>query len=145
MIKGRLGRLIVLFLFLYLLVVVFFFGTFSSSEENLTNSRNVEQPKVDVDVEPAKDVIGHEVFVRNIKKANDEIRVENLKPLMKPGILGNYELKDPIKVTGPGEYGEGVQLKGEEIKKGEESVAEYGFNEVASEKISLDRHARDTR
>ncbi|CAF4237731.1 unnamed protein product, partial [Rotaria magnacalcarata] len=33
----------------------------------------------------------------------------------------------------------------EDVKRGEESVAEYGFNEVASEKISLDRRARDTR
>ena len=65
---------------------------------------------------------------------------------MNKGVLGNYEPKDLPAATGPGENGQGVQLQGEEeVKRGEKSVADYGFNEVASEKISLDRRARDTR
>ncbi|CAF4665830.1 unnamed protein product [Rotaria socialis] len=59
------------------------------------------------------------------------------------GILGNYEPKNLVKIPSPGEV---VSLKdGEEKQRGEKSVDDYGFNEVASEKISLDRHARDTR
>ena len=50
-----------------------------------------------------------------------------------------------VKLSGLGQDGEGVKLEGDDIRRGQESVAEYGFNEVASEKISLNRRARDTR
>jgi len=70
----------------------------------------------------------------------------SLEPVMMKGVLGNYEPKDMVKAGGLGEDGEGVHLSGGEEKKlGEQSVQEYGFNEVASDKISLDRRARDTR
>ncbi len=65
-------------------------------------------------------------------------------PIFKEGILGNYE---PILDyrSGPGENGEGVTLKTNEKAKADKSVREYGFNMVASEKISLDRRIKDTR
>ncbi|CAM4768089.1 unnamed protein product [Rotaria magnacalcarata] len=81
------------------------------------------------------------MIYQNVK--NDS---SNLEPIMIKGILGNYEPKNLVKIPGPGENGEGVSLKdGEEKQRGEKSVDDYGFNEVASEKISLDRHARDTK
>jgi polypeptide N-acetylgalactosaminyltransferase len=58
--------------------------------------------------------------------------------------LGNYEKEQPRR-EGAGEYGEGVYLKGEEVEQGKESVKTYGFNMVASDKISLDRVIKDTR
>ena len=58
--------------------------------------------------------------------------------------LGNYEERLKYR-TGPGENGEGVSLSSTEVSKGEKSVAEYGFNMVASGKISLDRRIKDTR
>ncbi|CAF4341131.1 unnamed protein product, partial [Rotaria magnacalcarata] len=80
------------------------------------------------------------MIYQNVK--NDS---SNLEPIMIKGILGNYEPKNLVKIPGPGENGEGVSLKdGEEKQRGEKSVDDYGFNEVANEKISLDRHARDT-
>jgi polypeptide N-acetylgalactosaminyltransferase len=86
---------------------------------------------------------GHRVVVREAEKADDQ--PNQLEPIMTEGVLGNYELKNVLKKAGPGEDGEGVNLEGPDIQRGQESVAEYGFNEVVSEKISLDRRARDTR
>ncbi len=61
------------------------------------------------------------------------------------GKFGNYEpVNEPVR-TGPGEGGVGVVLDPSEKVAGERSVAEYGFNMVASDKISMDRRIRDTR
>ena len=60
--------------------------------------------------------------------------------------LGNYEQVDMPNRTGPGENGEGVEITlFDDIYGAQRSVAEYGFNMVISDKISLDRRARDTR
>ncbi len=62
-----------------------------------------------------------------------------------PSKLGNYEpVNEPVR-TGPGEGGVGVKLDASEKLAGDRSVAEYGFNMVASDKISMDRRIRDTR
>jgi hypothetical protein len=48
--------------------------------------------------------------------------------------------------SGPGENGAGVILTDpEEVNAGRRSVSEYGFNQVASAKISMDRRIKDTR
>lgn len=61
------------------------------------------------------------------------------------GIKGNYEpVLEPR--SGPGENGLGVILNDpKEIAAGRRSVAEYGFNQVASAKISMNRRIKDTR
>lgn len=62
-----------------------------------------------------------------------------------PGVLGNYEPKNLAPRLGPGEEGVGVQLDASEDSRARRSVAEFGFNMVASDKISLDRRIKDTR
>lgn len=58
--------------------------------------------------------------------------------------MGNYEpVLEPR--TGPGEGGVPVILSADEKAAGEATVREFGFNMVASEKISLDRRIKDTR
>lgn len=47
--------------------------------------------------------------------------------------------------NGPGENGDGVALDAREKVAGFKTVREYGFNMVASGKISLDRRIKDTR
>ncbi|CAM4986942.1 unnamed protein product [Rotaria socialis] len=139
-IRGRFGRLLLLFLTLYATFGLYFLHSFdhdidkttiatSSVNEKAINLKNEQNKVLDLMIE------------QNVK--NDS---SNLEPIMIKGILGNYEPKNLVKIPGPGENGEGVSLKdGEEKQRGKKSVDDYGFNEVASEKISLDRHARDTR
>jgi hypothetical protein len=135
--------------------LLFFFRSFNSNEAITTTTSPLPHARVIGDEKEEPDNLQHHVAARAVENNNKPPNLEvennrnlqsNLAPVMTKGVLGNYELKNAVKSSGPGEDGEGVQLQGEEEKKlGEQSVAEYGFNEVASEKISLDRRARDTR
>ena len=153
MFKGRLWRFLTCFFLLYFLFLLFFLRSFNSDEKTTTTSpsSSPEGHVIDVEDHEANDD-RHHVAARepekpsNLEEDNNKNLQSNLQPVMTKGQLGNYEDKNPVKPSGPGEGGEGVELVGEEERKrGEQSVAEYGFNEVASEKISLDRRARDTR
>ncbi|XP_026691688.2 polypeptide N-acetylgalactosaminyltransferase-like 6 [Ciona intestinalis] len=60
--------------------------------------------------------------------------------------LGNYELKAPDqKRAGAGEYGEAVQLDSSLDSQVKSVIGEFGFNTVASDRISLDRAPKDLR
>jgi hypothetical protein len=158
MLKGRIWRLLLGFLLLYIIFLVFFLHSFDSDETTTTTSP-LPHARVIVDDNQEQKNIQHNVGVREVENNNNNnnkpanLEVENNKnvqsnlvPVMTKGVLGNYEEKNLVKSSGPGQDGEGIQLQGEDERKlGEQSVAEYGFNEVASEKISLDRRARDTR
>ena len=65
--------------------------------------------------------------------------------VFKQGVIGNYEPVNLEPRSGPGEGGDGVSLSNNEKAAGEQSVREYGFNMVVSDKISLDRRIKDTR
>ena len=65
--------------------------------------------------------------------------------MFKEGVLGNYEPTDLEPRSGPGEGGVAVHLEAHEKSEADRSVREFGFNMVASEKISLDRRIKDTR
>jgi hypothetical protein len=153
MLKGRLWRFLLFFFLLYLAFLLFFLRSFNSDEKPTSISPHARVIGVD-DHEPNN--IQHHIAARepenndnrlsNLEESVKKNAQSNLEPVMTKGQLGNYEERNRVKSSAPGEDGEGVQLYGEEERKrGEQSVAEYGFNEVASEKISLDRHARDTR
>ena len=141
MIKGRLWRFLLFFFTIYLVMVFLFIRSFNSDDgQTTTTSLSPHVQAIIKDHPLEKPNIQHHVVVRDAGKSPS-----NLAPVMTKGIPGNYELKNHIQSSGPGEGGEGVQLQGNDVQLGKDSVAEYGFNEVASEKISLDRRARDTR
>ncbi len=60
-------------------------------------------------------------------------------------MIGNYEPVNVQPRSGPGEYGVPVILNPAEKADADKTVAEFGFNMVVSEKISLDRVIKDTR
>nr|XP_015201277.1 PREDICTED: N-acetylgalactosaminyltransferase 7 isoform X2 [Lepisosteus oculatus] len=69
-------------------------------------------------------------------------------PVLKPGQLGNFELKEPEPQGVPGGPGEGAKpfVLGPDYKDSiQASIKEFGFNMVASEMISLDRTISDLR
>ncbi len=68
-----------------------------------------------------------------------------MEAVFKEGILGNYEPRDLEPRSGPGEGGVPVHLEPSEKAEADRSVREFGFNMVASDKISLDRRIKDTR
>ncbi|XP_046343077.1 N-acetylgalactosaminyltransferase 7-like isoform X1 [Haliotis rufescens] len=72
---------------------------------------------------------------------------KNLGPVavMKKGITGNFEPKEPEAKNTPGEMGEPVYTTMEEQSKADQTVREFGFNMVASDKIPMDRSIPDTR
>ncbi len=59
--------------------------------------------------------------------------------------LGNYEPKDIPLQSGPGEGGVPVLLSPQEEQAAQRTISQYGFNMVASDKISMDRNIKDTR
>ncbi|XP_077997359.1 N-acetylgalactosaminyltransferase 7-like isoform X2 [Glandiceps talaboti] len=58
---------------------------------------------------------------------------------------GNFEPLDILERSGPGEYGVPVNLERGEQSLYDQSVKEYGFNMVISDRISLDRAVPDIR
>lgn len=69
-------------------------------------------------------------------------------PILKKGILGNFEPKEPEPPGVPGGPGEGAKpfVLGPEYKDSvQASIKEFGFNMVASDMISLDRTINDIR
>lgn len=69
-------------------------------------------------------------------------------PVLKKGILGNLEPKEPEPPGVPGGLGEGAKpfvLSPEYKDAIQASIKEFGFNMVASDMISLDRTISDIR
>ncbi|XP_051242081.1 N-acetylgalactosaminyltransferase 7 isoform X2 [Dicentrarchus labrax] len=69
-------------------------------------------------------------------------------PILKKGILGNFEPKEPEPPGVPGGPGEGAKpfVLGPEYKDAvQASIKEFGFNMVASDMLSLDRTISDIR
>lgn len=69
-------------------------------------------------------------------------------PILKKGILGNFEPKEPEPPGVPSGPGEGAKpfVLGPEYKDSvQTSIKEFGFNMVASDMISLDRTISDIR
>ncbi|XP_074521365.1 N-acetylgalactosaminyltransferase 7-like [Halichoeres trimaculatus] len=69
-------------------------------------------------------------------------------PVLKKGILGNFEPKEPEPPGIPGGPGEGAKplILGPDYKDAmKASIKEFGFNMVASDMISLDRSIGDIR
>lgn len=69
-------------------------------------------------------------------------------PIFRPGVLGNFEPKEPEPhgvVGGPGEGGKPFVLDSEYKESIQASIKEFGFNMVASDMISLDRTVNDLR
>lgn len=68
----------------------------------------------------------------------------SLHPIMSDS-LGNYESRNLPSQSGPGEGGVPVIVSADEEGKAQASISQYGFNMVASDKISMDRRIKDTR
>uniref|UniRef100_A0A8D0C8P1 Polypeptide N-acetylgalactosaminyltransferase n=1 Tax=Scleropages formosus TaxID=113540 RepID=A0A8D0C8P1_SCLFO len=69
-------------------------------------------------------------------------------PVLKRGVLGNFEAKEPEPPGVPDGPGEGAKpfVPGPEYKEAvQASIKEFGFNMVASDMISLDRSINDLR
>ncbi|XP_041079425.1 N-acetylgalactosaminyltransferase 7-like isoform X2 [Polyodon spathula] len=69
-------------------------------------------------------------------------------PILRPGVLGNFELKEPEPQGVSGGPGEGAKpfVLGPDYKDAiQASVKEFGFNMVASDMISLERTISDLR
>ncbi|XP_076441761.1 N-acetylgalactosaminyltransferase 7-like [Babylonia areolata] len=65
--------------------------------------------------------------------------------VFKKGVLGNYEPIEPPMTYKPGELGKPVHTSMEEKSKADETVREFGFNMVISDKIPMNRSVPDTR
>jgi len=59
--------------------------------------------------------------------------------------LGNYEPRDVLVRSGPGEGGKPHVLKDDQLNDVQQSESEYGMNMVCSDEISLSRSIPDTR
>ncbi|KAM3939165.1 N-acetylgalactosaminyltransferase 7 isoform 1-T1 [Leptodactylus fuscus] len=69
-------------------------------------------------------------------------------PVLRSGVLGNFEPKEPEPqgvVGGPGEGGKPFVLGSDYKESVQASIKEFGFNMVASDMISLDRTVNDLR
>ena len=94
-------------------------------------------------------------------RAREKLKLNSLQPVMSDS-LGNYEPQNLPPRSGPGEGGKTlvddedkksllcstgvpVILSPEEEEEARPAIARYGFNMLASDKISLDRRIKDTR
>ncbi|GAV03628.1 hypothetical protein RvY_14024 [Ramazzottius varieornatus] len=94
------------------------------------------------------------------KTADTQVEAEDSGEIGKPKVHGKYaSIKVPLfteeeegnfeekqeRRQGPGEEGVAVNLSKEEARKAQRGNREYGFNQIASDMISLDRAIPDTR
>ncbi|XP_031565849.1 uncharacterized protein LOC116301000 [Actinia tenebrosa] len=75
--------------------------------------------------------------------SNDDTN-EQLGPML---LIDDFETPEKHKISrsGPGEGGEPVETKPAEESKKQEAYSEYGFNQLVSDRISLERSIKDTR
>ncbi|XP_065811016.1 N-acetylgalactosaminyltransferase 7 isoform X2 [Labrus bergylta] len=173
-----LRSLVVIGTFLALVVVWSSLSPKPSEENPFNRQENVALPRADpVDqfkpVVPWPHVEGVEVDLHSIRQQhgpNNPQKVEEqpnekqviqqqyvtfrphshayTSPVLKTGILGNFEPKEPEPPGVPNGPGEGAKpfVLGPEYKDAvQASVKEFGFNMVASDMISLDRSISDIR
>ncbi|KAL8619562.1 hypothetical protein ACOMHN_019618 [Nucella lapillus] len=79
------------------------------------------------------------------KEGANMVKGKGPKAVLKRGVLGNFEPKEPPKSFKPGEEGKAVHTSMEEKSKADQTVREFGFNMVASDKVPMNRSIPDTR
>lgn len=147
---GRTSRLVLLTVVLILIIPIYFLNQL----ESIDHVENDVQIPVD----------NNEMKTRKKSIRLQNIEKINLHPVMSRD-LGNYEPRDLPERSGPGEGGKTkdknknsdgqrymlfitgvpVILSAEEEREAKRTITNYGFNMVASDKISLDRRIKDTR
>ncbi|CAH1791951.1 unnamed protein product [Owenia fusiformis] len=119
------------------------------NDQKLVNA--LKPPEAHVNLNP---VLDSDAEVEHMQQAPPDPNQQNVlkevkqygpKAVFKDGILGNYEPKNIPQITGPGEGGEPVYISMAEKAQGDRSTQEFGFNMVASDKISMTRRVPDTR
>ncbi|CAF0804611.1 unnamed protein product [Adineta ricciae] len=103
----------------------------NSSQSEISNQDEVLSHRLAQKIEPSN----------NADKAAEP---HGLQPRMSDS-LGNYEPRDQPTRTGPGEGGVPVILSPAEEQAAQKTISQYGFNMIASDKISMDRSIKDTR
>ena len=112
------------------------------------------EPKVEPKIKPKNEPMNEPVDYSNVKFTLDEILPSDVAgyPILKPHKIGNWEHRPVFpRVGSPGHDGPGeggyvpVELDDEEKKQVKGSLALWGFNMVASNKVSLDRVPADLR
>ena len=114
---------------------------------------NIE-PKIEPKILPKNEPMNESVDYSNVKFTLDEILPSDVAgyPIINPHKIGNWEHRPVFpRVGSPGHDGPGeggyvpVKLDDEEKKQVKGSLALWGFNMVASNKVSLDRVPADLR
>lgn len=70
---------------------------------------------------------------------DNEVAVKSSAKKTRKPYEGRPEWLATFPRKGPGEDGTGVEMKGDDVAKGQEASKKYFFNLVASDKISMDR------
>ncbi|KAK6180861.1 hypothetical protein SNE40_008837 [Patella caerulea] len=128
------------------------FGDKPTSTRSSRDSVLKFQAKDAVDNSLVDDVKEQVVPLPLVNNFNDNDMVHDKRPekdrpktVMKKGVTGNYEPAPVHPGSGPGENGEPVYTAMDERTRADQTIREYGFNMVNSDKISLDRTVPDTR
>ncbi|KAK3591806.1 hypothetical protein CHS0354_007658 [Potamilus streckersoni] len=83
--------------------------------------------------------------VKRVEAAEEDAKKHGPQAVMKKNVMGNYEPRNyPIR-SGPGEQGQAVYTSMEERARADQTIREFGFNMVNSDKISMNRTIPDTR
>lgn len=123
------------------------FRSISNSDHKIPESNVKAQPDLNGLSNSAKNNKINRLHQPANKQAQQAIVHKDIElPVLKEGVIGNYEPSMPRKgPDGPGEGGKKVGRIPEEEEKYAQSYKEYGFNMVNSDKISLDRTVPDLR
>ncbi|CAF0754632.1 unnamed protein product [Rotaria sordida] len=132
--RYRFGRT---FLYIIGLAFLIFIIPFLMSKLDSGTSRSTDEENK-VDYSDSNKANPESSNIRSPTKSN------SLQPIMSDS-LGNYEPKDRQIQSGPGEGGTPVIVSAAEEQEAQRTITRYGFNMVASDKISLDRQIKDTR
>lgn len=89
--------------------------------------------------------INNQIIVGSSDSKYKTLDNQNARAVFKSGELGNYEVGPVEGRSGAGEMGKAVHLTPEEKQRSQRWQREFGFNMIASDKVSLTRNIPDTR
>lgn len=141
----KIGLVVVAMIFILPFLISKLENSSSESEALLRRRKKIlHDTKIPVKEDIVQNVVENPMVVKDQKPPEPQHKF-GPTAVLKNGVLGNFEPKDKPPKNRPGEGGQAVYTSMEEKIRADQSVREYGFNMINSDKIAMDRTIPDTR
>ena len=141
----KIGLVVVAMIFILPFLISKLENSSSESDALLRRRKKIlHDTKISVKEDIVRNVVQNPMVVKDQKPPEPQHKF-GPTAVLKNGVLGNFEPKDQPPKNRPGEGGQAIYTSMEEKIRADQSVREYGFNMINSDKIAMDRTIPDTR